>query len=135
VLWVFSWLAILPFPIKPNVYLVGIVFLAFVVSDVSIFLLAMLAILFWLKYTPVPSYELVVLGIIGVVYAFVRRAIIREPHPAAMAVGVVIGQLVFWMIFAQESVWSLLFAVELFYNLLVLLILYGIWGWVKKKFN
>lgn len=130
----FSLLTIIPFAIKPNIYLVCIVLGALVIDHGLLFGMLLLGILWWLKYVPYATPELIVIGVIGVVLYSIRKMFIRESHPALVVVMVVITQLIFWLLFSREGLLLLPFVIELFYNILLTLIVYNAWVWAKKIF-
>lgn len=128
----FSLLAIIPFPIKPNVYLVCVVLGALVIDHALLYITLLFGILWWLKYVPYVTPELVAIGVIGAVLYGVRKMFVRESHPALIVGAMIIAHAVFWLLFSHEGLFSWLFVIELFYNILLTLIVYEVWVWAKK---
>jgi len=122
-------------PIKPNIYLVAIVLLAFVMQEPLLYGVFLLGVIGWAKYTPASTMELLVLGIMGVVLFMLRKGLVRETHIVLMGGSVLILQLIFWGVFFAQGIFSVLFFMEFFYNILALLLLYGVWLWAKKIFS
>ncbi len=120
---VLSILVSFPLPIKPNIYLVGIVMFVFSIHEPLLFGAFVLATLGLAKYMPAATPELIVLGISGVVLFIVRKMFIRETQPLLMGIGVLIMQVVFWSFFASHQSFGLSFLMEFFYNILILLVI------------
>lgn len=129
-----SLLTIIPFAIKPNIYLICVVLGALVVDHGLLFGTFLLGILWWLKYVPYTTPELIAIGVIGVVLYGIRKMFIRESHPALVVVMIVITQLIFWLLFSRKGLLLLPFVIESFYNILLTLVVYNVWVWAKKIF-
>ncbi len=132
---ILSLTAIVPFPIKPNVYLVALVVLAFVIDDLLVFLLFLLGVLAWLKYTPFVTMELVALGGMGMGIYTLRKMLIREPHVLLMVGTLFVFQVIFWALFFGRQIFVVPFFMEFFYNVLILLVMYSVWVWAKRIFS
>lgn len=132
---IFSLVAVLPFPIRPNVYLVAIILLAFIIDDALVFLLFLLGTLAWLKYTPFATAELTTLGLIGIGVYGIRKMLVREAHVALMIGTLFVSQVTFWAFFFGRQLFGVPFFMEFLYNVLILLIMYSVWVWAKKIFS
>ncbi|MFA7201590.1 MAG: hypothetical protein WC099_01160 [Candidatus Paceibacterota bacterium] len=130
-----SLVSIVPFPIKPNIYLVTIILLAFVIDDILVFALFLLGVLLWLKYTPFVTAELVTLGIMGMGVYGMRKMFIRDPHIALIVGTLFVFQVLFWVIFFGKQVFGVPLFMEFLYNVLILFVMYSVWVWVKKIFS
>lgn len=128
----FSIITSFPFPIKPNIYLVGIVLFAFSIHEPLLFGAFVLGTVGLAKYMPAATPELVVLGISGVALFIVRKMFIREAQPLLMGIGVLILQAVFWIFFAPHQSFGLPFLMEFFYNVLILIVVIVVLRMFKK---
>lgn len=126
VLMLLSLIVSAPLSIKPNIYLVAIIFLAFTFDEILIFFLFLLSVLAWLKYIPSATPELITLGGMGVVLFGVRKALIRESHVGLMVGTLFVFQAVFWAFFFEKQIFHMSFFLEFFYNVLILLIFYSV---------
>ena len=126
VLIMLSFIVSTPLSIKPNIYLVSLIFLAFIIDDVLSFILFLLSVLAWLKYIPSATPELMVLGVMGVVLFGARKALVRDAHVGLMAGTLFVLQSVFWAFFFEKQIFRMPFFLEFFYNVLVLLIFYSV---------
>jgi hypothetical protein len=130
----FSLLVIIPFPIKPNIYLISVVVGALMIDHIIVFGILLFGVVWWLKYTPSATSELVVISGIGIVFYAIRKAFVRESRLALALVMVAIAQVFFWFLFSRGGIMSWVFVVELCYNALLTLLVYEVLVWVKKIF-
>ena len=130
----FSLLVIIPFPIKPNIYLISVVVGALMIDHLLLFGTLLFGVVLWLKYTPSATLELVVMSGIGIVLYAIRKAFVRESRLALALAMVVITQVLFWLFFSGGGIMSWVFVVELCYNALLTLLIYEVLVWVKKIF-
>ena len=131
-----SFLANTPLAIRPDVLLVGALALAFFIDDVYVFMMWLLAELVWAKYAPSPSYELLFIGIMGIVVFFIIRSFVLRPAPILFIGAILVGTALFWLVFSFAHTFvAFPFLMEFLYNTAVGMILFAFGLWLKKKFS
>lgn len=119
--------------IKPNIFLAVIVVASLIIETWYVYFGLILAELLWLKFTPffLPEYGILFV-IAATAFAISRLFIFGKTRPVRIAL-VLLFQLIFWLFLqAGPIIISLVFFLELVYNIIAVEILFALSSWLKK---
>jgi hypothetical protein len=130
---VFSLVNFSSIAIKPNIFLVATLLAAFLIDNWYVYFVFILAQLFWLKFTPYFIFEYGVLFLIALLLFVLIRSFIFNRLMAVRFFLLFVFQLIFWLFLkSQNYVLSIVFLLELIYNIIVFELLYILFLWLKK---
>lgn len=122
--------------VRPDIFLVCALALVFFVEVPETFFAMLAAQLLWMKYIPSVTYELAVIAAYAALMFFAVRSFILRKNFAIFCVFLLIGQAVFWGLFAAPgTLLSVPFLLEFLYNVGVGSVAYIVGLWAKKKFS
>ncbi len=119
--------------IKPNIFLAVIVVASLIIETWYVYFGLVLVELLWLKFTPffLPEYGILFI-IAAVAFAISHLFIFGKTRPVRIAL-IFLFQLVFWLFFqAGFMIISLVFLLELIYNIIAVELLFALSSWLKK---
>lgn len=130
---VFSLLNFSSISVKPNIFLVVIIVASLLIETWYVYFGFILAELIWLKFTPFFLPEYGILFIISlIVFALVHIFIFSKTRIIRIFL-LVLFQMIFWLLLqAGQNILSLVFFLELIYNVIAVELLYAFASWLKK---
>jgi len=121
--------------VKPNFVLVFISVLGFFASDFLIFSIYSLLSIFIVKYSSFFNWEYFILCVIAFLSFFISKNFLYKKNHLTIGLIITLFQLLFYLLVGQVSlIFSLIFIMELVFNILLGELLFFLGLWLKKIF-
>jgi hypothetical protein len=130
---IFSIINFSPVSIKPNFFLASLVVASLLFESFYVYFGFLFALLLWMKFTPNFLIEYFLFFTIGVVLFGLVKLFVFSKVRIVRFFLVFIFQLIFWFFMqAGASVFSIIFLLELMYNIVAVELFYILVLWIKK---
>jgi hypothetical protein len=122
--------------VKPNVFIVVPIAAALLVESWYVFFGLLLTELLWLKFTPFLAFEYGIVFLLGACsFVIARLLIFRKIFPVRLFFVLVLQTLFWFAVQATSQIVSLVFLLELIYNVIIEELLFALGSWIKKRFS
>lgn len=124
------------FPFRLNVILVCVLLLSIALSRGVIFIFFLVGWLTLVKYTAIPSFELLFIGSMGILTYGIKYFFISPSKQGLFLLCMILfSNILFWVLFGFGEIGSFIFFIELISSLAYAMIFYGSILWLKRIFS
>jgi len=122
--------------VKPNIFIIVPIVAALLIENWHIFFGLLLIELIWLKFTPFLIIEYGIILLFSVCSFIVAKLLIFRKILLVRLFFVFLLQFLFWFVLqATSQILSLVFLLELVYNVIIEELLFALGSWLKKRFS
>ncbi len=120
---------------KPNFLLISAIILGMLINNFGLLVLFSILQGLLTKYYSFISYEIAFIFFVSLLSYFVYKKFFFKNEVLCLSILILIFTTIFWLFFGNIIASGIIFVMELLYNIILSIIIFELFSWIRKKFS